>query len=73
MFYVLRILLGLVFAVLGVIGSLLPIMQGWIFFLLAGLVLFPNSRFAVKALEKIEPRMPRLVARLRRWGIGLAR
>lgn len=69
----LRISLGIVFAILGVIGSLLPIMQGWLFFLLAGLVLFPQSRFAVKALEKIEPRMPRLVARLRRWGIGVPR
>lgn len=66
----LRITLGIVFAILGVIGSILPIMQGWIFFLLSALVLFPKSRFAVKALAKVEPRMPRLVARLRKWGIG---
>ena len=46
-------------------------MQGWIFFLLAALVLFPRSRFAVKACNKIEPKMPRMVARLRRWGIGI--
>jgi uncharacterized membrane protein YbaN (DUF454 family) len=71
MLLALRIFLGIVFAILGVIGSILPIMQGWIFFLLAALVLFPKSRFAVKALEKIGPRMPRLVARLRRWGIGV--
>ena len=45
----LRITLGIVFAILGVIGSLLPIMQGWIFFLLAVLVLFPQSRFAIRA------------------------
>jgi len=70
MILALRLTLGIVFAILGVIGSLLPIMQGWIFFLLAALVLFPKSRFAVKALAKVEPRMPRLVARLRRWGIG---
>jgi hypothetical protein len=69
----LRITLGIVFAILGVIGSLLPIMQGWIFFLLAALVLFPQSRFAVKSLDKIERRMPRMVARLRRWGIGVHR
>jgi uncharacterized membrane protein YbaN (DUF454 family) len=69
----LRITLGIVFAILGVIGSLLPVMQGWIFFLLAVLVLFPQSRFAVKSLDKIERRMPRLVARLRRWGIGVHR
>ena len=69
----LRITLGIVFAILGVIGSLLPIMQGWIFFLLAALVLFPQSKFAVKSLDKIERRMPRMVARLRRWGIGVHR
>jgi hypothetical protein len=69
----LRITLGIVFAILGVIGSLLPIMQGWIFFLLAALVLFPQSKFAIKALDKIERKMPRMVARLRRWGIGVHR
>jgi hypothetical protein len=69
----LRITLGIVFAILGVIGSLLPIMQGWVFFLLAVLVLFPQSRFAVKSLDRIERKMPRLVARMRRWGIGVPR
>lgn len=69
----LRITLGIIFAILGVIGSLLPIMQGWIFFLLSILVLFPQSRFAVKSLDKIEKKMPRMVARLRRWGIGVPR
>lgn len=71
MILILRITLGVVFTILGVIGSVLPIMQGWIFFLLAALVLFPNSSFAIKACNKIEPRMPRLVAWLRRRGIGL--
>lgn len=72
MLFALRILLGIIFVILGVIGSLLPIMQGWIFFLLAALVLFPKSKFAIKACEKIEPKMPRLVAWLRRRGIGIA-
>ena len=71
MVVILRVALGIFFAILGVIGSLLPVMQGWLFFLMAVLVLFPNSRFAIKALNKIEPKMPRLVARLRRWGIGI--
>jgi hypothetical protein len=69
----LRIALGIVFAILGVIGSVLPIMQGWIFFLLSILVLFPQSKFAIKSLDRIERRMPRMVARLRRWGIGVHR
>lgn len=73
MLLALRIALGIIFAILGVVGSLLPIMQGWIFFLLAVLVLFPQSRFAIASLDKIEKRMPRMVTRLRRWGIGVPR
>ena len=69
----LRIALGVVLLILGVVGSVLPIMQGWIFFLLSILVLFPQSRFAVKSLDRIERKMPRFVARLRRWGIGVHR
>ena len=68
-----RIFLGVVFLILGVIGSLLPVLQGWIFFLLAALVLFPQSRFAVKACDKIEPKMPRMIGWLRRRGIGTHR
>jgi len=71
MLLVLRIALGVVFTILGVIGSVLPIMQGWIFFLLAVLVLFPKSNFAIKSCQKIQGRMPRLVARLHKWGIGV--
>ena len=67
----LRLFLGFVFVILGVIGSLLPVLQGWLFFLIAALILFPQSRFAVKACDKVEPRMPRLIGRLRRWGIGV--
>jgi uncharacterized membrane protein YbaN (DUF454 family) len=71
MLFILRITLGIIFAILGVIGSILPVMQGWIFFLLAVLVLFPRSRFAINACGKIERKMPRLVAWLRRRGIGV--
>jgi len=63
-----RILLGILFMILGVVGVLLPIMQGWVFFLLAFLVLFPQHRWAQKALEKAEPKAPRIVAWLRRIG-----
>jgi uncharacterized membrane protein YbaN (DUF454 family) len=68
----LRIVLGIVFTILGIIGSILPIMQGWVFFLLAFLVLFPKSKLAIKALEKVEKRAPRLVAWLRKMGVGTA-
>jgi quinol-cytochrome oxidoreductase complex cytochrome b subunit len=68
-----RIFLGIIFIILGVIGALLPVLQGWIFFLLAALVLFPQSRFAIKACDKIQPKMPRLIGWLRRRGIGTHR
>jgi uncharacterized protein len=73
MITVLRVTLGIVFLTLGVIGGFLPIMQGWIFFLLGILILFPESGFAVKACDKVEKKMPRVVARLRKWGIGVRR
>jgi hypothetical protein len=73
MIFALRIILGVVFLILGVIGGFVPIMQGWIFILLGVLVLFPESKFAVKALDKVEKRMPRMVAFLRRRGIGIHR
>lgn len=71
MIFGLRIVLGVIFLILGVIGGFVPIMQGWIFILLGLLVLFPESRFAVSALDKVEKRMPRMVAWLRRRGIGV--
>ena len=68
-----RISLGIIFLILGVIGSLLPVLQGWLFFLLAALLLFPQSRFAVAACDRIEPKMPRMISWLRRRGIGTHR
>jgi uncharacterized membrane protein YbaN (DUF454 family) len=73
MLLLLRFALASVFITLGVVGSLLPILQGWIFFLLAALVMFPNSSFAAKIVAKAEPRAPRLVAWLRKMGIGRER
>ena len=73
MMFALRITLGIIFIILGIIGGFVPIMQGWIFMLLAVLVLFPQSKFAIKSLDKIETKMPRVVAWLRRLGVGVHR
>ena len=67
---ILRLALGIVFLILAVIGGLVPILQGWIFFLLAILVLFPKARFTEKILVKAETKVPRVVGFLRRMGIG---
>ncbi len=65
-----RISLGIVFLILGIIGSLLPILQGWIFFLLALIAFFPDHPKVERVLEKAEPKFPRLVLGLRKLGIG---
>ena len=65
-----RIVLGIFLLILAVIGGLVPILQGWIFFLLAILVLFPKAKFTEKILLKAQTKVPRVVAFLRRMGIG---
>lgn len=71
--FALRMALGVLFVILGILGIFLPVLQAWLFFLLAFLVFFPNHRFAVKACDKIEPKMPKTIARLRRMGVGVHR
>ena len=73
MLFLLRISLGVFFALLGVVGLLLPVVPQTIFFLLAVLILFPQSRLAIKALDYIAPRAPRLVRWLHRIGVGVHR
>jgi uncharacterized membrane protein YbaN (DUF454 family) len=66
----LRITIGVVFFLLGIVGSLLPVLQGWLFFLLSAIMFFPNHPRVERILLKAEPKMPRLVAWLRRMGAG---
>lgn len=65
-----RFVAGIIFLALGVVGSLLPVLQGWIFFLLAALMFFPNHPRTEKGLARLERRFPRVVGRLRRMGFG---
>jgi uncharacterized protein len=67
---VIRVTLGIVFVILGIIGGFVPIMQGWIFMLLAFLMLFPRTRMAEKILTKAAPKLPRTVRFLRKLGVG---
>ena len=66
-----RFTLGIIFLILGVVGSLLPVLQGWIFFLLASLMFFPNHPRTDRGLVRLNKRMPRFVGWLRRLGFGL--
>lgn len=67
---VIRVTLGIVFVILGIIGGFVPIMQGWIFMLLAFLMLFPRTHMAEKILIKAGPKLPRTVRFLRKLGVG---
>lgn len=66
----LRLILGVVFLVLGFIGLLVPVMPQVIFFVLAALMFFPKHRRLNKMLDRGERKMPRPIAWLRRIGIG---
>lgn len=66
----LRIALGVVFVILGIIGSFLPVLQGWLFFVIALLLFFPRHPKAAAFMKKIEPKFPRLARWLRKAGIG---
>ena len=65
-----RIALAAVFTAVGVAGLLLPILPGWLFFLLAFAVLWPRHRWTKKVVAKIEPRAPRVAKFVRRLGMG---
>ncbi len=68
----LRLTAGVILLILGVIGSVLPVLQGWLFFLLAALMFFPNHPRTEKGLKKLEGRFPRFAGWLRRRGCGVA-
>ncbi len=65
-----RFVAGIIFLALGVVGAMLPVLQGWIFFLLAALMFFPNHPRAEQGLKKLQRRLPRFVGLLRRLGFG---
>lgn len=65
-----RIILGILFFILGVVGSLLPVLQGWIFFLLCIAVLFPDHPRVVRTVRKTEQKFPRIARALKKMGIG---
>lgn len=67
---ILRIGLGIVLLVLGLIGLVLPVLQGGLFLILGLLLLSPDVPIFARLLCWIENRFPRLqstVQRLRRF------
>lgn len=66
----LRLVLGTIFLILGIVGCLLPMLQGWLFLLIAAVLFFPRNRKVESILKKAESRWPRLVGFMRRIGVG---
>jgi uncharacterized membrane protein YbaN (DUF454 family) len=66
----LRLTAGLGFTLLGLIGLVLPILPGWIFFPIAGVLLFPRSRFTHRTMRFMDAKTPALATLLRRVGVG---
>ena len=56
----LRLTLGLVLLVLGLLGLVLPVLQGWLFLALAALVLSVDLPFLARIVDAIERRYPSL-------------
>lgn len=62
-----RIVLGIFFLLLAVVGALLPFLQGWVFLALALLVLSPDIPLFQKWLCKVEKRFPSVRKPLAPW------
>jgi uncharacterized membrane protein YbaN (DUF454 family) len=53
-----RVFLAVIFTAIGVIGLIMPILPGWIFFGLVLLLLFPDARFARASVARLERHFP---------------
>jgi membrane protein implicated in regulation of membrane protease activity len=66
-----RITAGVVMFVLGIVGLVLPILQGVLFLIISAILLAPYSRWVSKQLDRGERRFPWISAKARsitqRW------
>jgi uncharacterized membrane protein YbaN (DUF454 family) len=53
-----RIVLAVISILIGIAGLILPILPGWLFFAVAALLLFPESKMARKVRAKAEQKWP---------------
>lgn len=69
----LRVTAGLVLLCLGLLGLFLPVLQGILFLLAAGLLLAPYSPWVQRLLDRARRRYPRVFARVRKMRTKLRR
>ncbi len=43
---------------IGIVGLIMPVLPGWLFFGLAALVLFPDAKFTRKSVDWLERHFP---------------
>jgi len=68
----LRIPLGIILLLLGVLGFVLPVLQGWLFFSMGIVILSVDIPFLARFVCRIEKRFPRFKAPLERCRSFLA-
>lgn len=64
---IIRILLGVLMFILGLLGLVLPILQGLLFLLIAAILIAPYSRQVRRLLDYGERRFPGMMQRARRF------
>jgi len=69
----LRVTAGVVMLFLGLLGLVLPVLQGILFLLVAGFLLAPYSPFIQRLLDRARRRHPRTFALVRAWRAKLSR
>lgn len=55
---IVRLILAGFSILVGMVGLVMPFLPGWLFFALAFMLLFPQTRLAQKIIAKIEQRWP---------------
>ncbi len=68
-----RLVLGIFFLALGLLGLVVPILQGWLFLALSALVLSPDIPLLARLVDWIGRRFPALQHPIQRWRRFVAR
>lgn len=63
---ILRFAIIVVCLIIGVVGLIMPLLPGWLFFGVAALLVFPDAKLARKAVNWIAQRAPRVARVLRK-------
>jgi uncharacterized protein len=62
----LRIFAGIVLIILGLVGLIVPVLQGWLFLALGALVLSPDIPLFARMVDWIEKRVPAIKDKIQR-------